>query len=593
MGKGHLSRKLAVILHADVVGSTVLVQKNESLAHERIQVAFNSFSETIAAYGGKAHEIRGDALVAEFNRASDAVSAAIAFQALNEQSNSILNDDIQPKLRIGISMGEVIIADSTITVTGVVLAQRLEQLAKPGGVVVQGSVSETVPYRMPFDYESLGDQILKGFEQTVRAFSVKLQSDEVLPTPELEVSSQIAVEKKIEDSSVPSIAVLPFANIGGDPQQEYFSDGITRDIISVLSRFKSIRVVAHHSVHQYKNQNASIIQIAKEQDVRYILEGSIRTSSDRIRINVELINSETNENCWVEQYDRKLVDIFDVQDDITKNITSSMRVRFSGGDRERLRAKGTDSIKAWGLCVMADDLLDEYKRENLVEARRMIEEAIESDPNYCSAWVVKGWMHWEESYCGWSDDFETSLKKAEKASIQALALDPENAEAWSLSSLVHMLNGETSASIETGRKAVKLAPGNAEVQSLFSVALFHGGQIDDAWIAYENSIKLSPIYPANYLLAGGDVCLVRGQIDDAIELYQRSVDLEPDSPLSRIFLVNALVEAGEETKARIASDEIRTIDKTFRITGAVREFSHDKLIRDRFKANLESMGFVE
>jgi adenylate cyclase len=593
MEKDQLSRKLAVILHADVVGSTLLVQKNETLAHERIQAAFNSFSETIAAYGGKAHEIRGDALVAEFNRASDAVPAAIAFQALNEESNSVLNDDIQPQLRIGISLGEVIIADNTITGTGVVLAQRLEQLAESGGVVVQGSVSETVPFRMPFDYESLGEQVLKGFDQPVRAFSVKLQPDEVLPTPEPEVSSLNVVGNNLETPVVPSIAVLPFTNIGGDPQQEYFSDGITRDIISVLSRFKSIRVVAHHSVQQYKNQNASIIQIAKEQDVRYILEGSIRTSSDRIRINAELINSETNENCWVEQYDRKLTDIFDVQDDITKNITSAMRVRFSGGDRERLRAKGTDSIKAWGLCVMADDLLDEYKRENLVEARRMIEEAIESDPNYCSAWVVKGWMHWEEGYCGWSDDFETSLKEAGKASIQALAIDSENAEAWSLSSLVHMLNGEPSAAIETGRKAVELAPGNAEVQSIFSVALFHGGQIDEAWIAYEKSIKLSPIYPANYLLTGGDVCLVRGHIDDAIELYQRSVDLEPDSPLGRIFLVNALLEAGEETKARIISDEILTIDKTFRIAGAVREFSHDKKIRDRFKANLESMGFVE
>ena len=593
MEKGQLSRKLAVILHADVVGSTLLVQKNETLAHERIQAAFNSFSETIAAYGGKAHEIRGDALVAEFNRASDAVPAAIAYQALNEESNSVLNDDIQPQLRVGISLGEVIIADNTITGTGVVLAQRLEQLAEPGGVVVQGSVSETVPFRMPFDYESLGEQVLKGFDQPVRAFSVKLKPDGVLPTPEPEVSSQNVVRNNLETPVAPSIAVLPFTNIGGDPQQEYFSDGITRDIISVLSRFKSIRVVAHHSVQQYKNQNASIMQIAKEQDVRYILEGSIRTSSDRIRINAELINSETNENCWVEQYDRKLTDIFSVQDDITKNITSAMRVRFSGGDRERLRAKGTNSIKAWGLCVMADDLLDEYKRENLVEARRMIEEAIESDPNYCSAWVVKGWMHWEEAYCGWSDDFDTSLKEAEKASIQALAIDSENAEAWSLASLVHMINGEPSASIEAGRKAAELAPGNAEVQSILSVALFHGGQIDDAWIAYEKSLKLSPIYPANYLLTGGDVCLHRGHIDDAIEIYQRCVDLEPGSPLGRIFLVNALLEAGEETKARIVSDEIRTIDKTFRIVGVVREFSHDKKTRDRIKANLESMGFIE
>ena len=185
MERGRLSRKLAVILHADVVGSTLLVQKNETLAHERIRAAFDSFSETIAAYGGKAPEIRGDAPVAEFNRASDAVPAVIAFQALNKESNSVLNDDIQPQLRIGISLGEVIVADNTLTGAGVVLAQRLEQLAESGGVVVQSSVSKTVPIRMPFDFESMGEKQLKGFDQPVRAFVARLQSGCEMPAPEV------------------------------------------------------------------------------------------------------------------------------------------------------------------------------------------------------------------------------------------------------------------------------------------------------------------------------------------------------------------------------------------------------------------------
>jgi len=172
MRRDRLSRKLAVILHADVVGSTSLVQKNETLAHERIQSAFNSFSKTISSYGGIAREIRGDALVAEFERASDAVTAALAFQRANEETNSTLGDEIRPKLRIGISLGEVIAADNTITGAGVVLAQRVEQLSEPGGVVVQGSVSETVPVRMPFSYESLEEQQLKGFDQPVRALFV-------------------------------------------------------------------------------------------------------------------------------------------------------------------------------------------------------------------------------------------------------------------------------------------------------------------------------------------------------------------------------------------------------------------------------------
>ena len=212
-----LSRKLAVILHADVVGSTVLVQQNETLAHERIQAVFHQFSDTIKTYGGVAREIRGDALVAEFERASDAVTAALAFQVLNGETNSTLSDDIQPKLRIGISLGEVVIADNTITGAGVVMAQRLEQLAESGGVVVQGAVSETVPIRMPFEFENLGEQILKGFDQPVRAFTVTLSPGDELPAPEKEVPLQAAETENLPIADRPTIAVLPFTNMSNEP----------------------------------------------------------------------------------------------------------------------------------------------------------------------------------------------------------------------------------------------------------------------------------------------------------------------------------------------------------------------------------------
>ena len=231
MEKDRLSRKLAVILHADVVGSTLLVQKNEALAHERIQATFHQFSETISTYGGVTHELRGDALVAKFDRASDAIPAALAFQVLNGEFNSKLDDDIQPQLRVGISLGEVIIADNAITGAGVVLAQRLEQLADSGGIVVQGAVSETVPTRMPFDFESLGEQKLKGFELPVRAFAVNLKPGESVPLPEPNVDKQVKTaplnkssnQPVTVDTGKPSIAVLPFNNMSGDVEREYFS----------------------------------------------------------------------------------------------------------------------------------------------------------------------------------------------------------------------------------------------------------------------------------------------------------------------------------------------------------------------------------
>ena len=301
MGRDQLSRKLAVILHADVVGSTSLVQQDETLAHKRIQATFHQFSETISSYGGVTHELRGDALVAEFDRASDAVPAALAFQILNGEFNARLNDDIQPQLRIGISLGEVIIADNTITGAGVVLAQRLEQLADSGGIVVQGAVSETVPTRMPFDFESLGEQKLKGFELPVRAFAVSLKSGESVPLPEPNANkldktvplNESSVQSVTTEIGKPSIAVLPFNNMSGDEEQEYFSDGMTEDMITELSRFHDLFVIARHSSFAFKNQAFDIVDIGNKLGVQYLVEGSVRKSSGHVRITAQLIEVAT------------------------------------------------------------------------------------------------------------------------------------------------------------------------------------------------------------------------------------------------------------------------------------------------------------
>ena len=313
MEKDQLSRKLAVILHADVVGSTALVQKNETLAHERIQSAFENFSEIIKAYGGIAREIRGDALVAEFDRASDAVAAALAFQIINGEFNSTLIDDIQPQLRIGISLGEVIIADNTITGAGVVLAQRLEQLAEPGGAVVQGSVSETVPSRMPFEFEGLGEQMVKGFDQPVRAFIATLKSGEKPPAPDEMVSASEATPSGPQIPDEPSIAVLPFTNMSNDPEQEYFSDGITEDIITALSKISSMLVIARNSTFIYKGKAVDVKQVGRDQGVRYVLEGGVRKAGNRVRITAQLIDTTTGQHRWAERYDRNMEDIFAVQ----------------------------------------------------------------------------------------------------------------------------------------------------------------------------------------------------------------------------------------------------------------------------------------
>ena len=334
-------------------------------------------------------------------------------------------------------------------------------------------------------------------------------------------------------------------------------------------------------------------EIAEQQNVRYILVGNIRTSENKIRVNTELVDSVTSENCWVEQYEKDLGDIFSVQDDIVKNITVAMQVRFSGGERDRQRARGTRSIKAWLLCLAATDLQDSYIKENVLEARRLANKALQLDSNYCYAWVILGWAHWQDIYCGWSDSPDRSLVEAGSAAQTALELDSTNAEAWSLSGLIHVMRHESDKGIEACQRAIDLEPGNAEVHALLACAQCPAGLYDKAKISYETSLRLCPVLPSWYLLSGGIIDLLSGQFKEAISKFQKGIEMVPSSPLCRFYLVDALIEAGEHDRAVAVAQEIKALDESFGISGLVRAHSYDKAEHDRFRNNLVSAGLLE
>jgi adenylate cyclase len=355
-------RKLAVILHADVVGSTALVQQDEATAHERIQAAFRRLSMTSENYGGTAHEIRGDALVAEFARASDAVCAALAFQAENTDHNRNLGDDIRPEVRVGISLGEVVVADNTVTGAGVVLAQRLEQLAAPGGVVVQGSVSETVPSRLPFDFHNLGEQTLKGFDRPVRAFAVHVVPGERIPDSEPDTGAENIVAPPSEVPDKPSIVVLPFTNMSSDPEQEYFSDGVSEDVITDLSKVSGLFVIARNSAFAYKDKASNIPDVCRELGVRFALEGSVRKAGNRVRITAQLIDGASGGHLWAERYDRDLTDIFAVQDEVTQQIVGALEITLSDAEQSRIVDGGTRNVDAHDFFLKGRELLFGHKR---------------------------------------------------------------------------------------------------------------------------------------------------------------------------------------------------------------------------------------
>ncbi len=374
--------KLAVILHADVVGSTTLVQEDERIAHERIRDAFRRFAETITAYGGMPHELRGDALVAEFERASDSVGAALAFQAANCEHNASLSDAIRPEVRVGIALGEVVIADGTMTGAGVVLSQRLEQLAESGGVVIQGAVCEAIPPRLAFVYESLGEQTVKGFDKPIRAYAVAVSEGGEIPAPE-----KGRPEAK-EQPARPFIAVLPFENLSSDPGHGIFSDGITEEIITELSRFQDLRVLARTSAFGVKENGLGLEELHRELGVNYVLEGSVRRGGQRVRITVKLVDARTGSPVWAERYDRDLVDVFELEDEIARAVVAVVPERLGHAELERVKRQAPANLSAYDCLLRAKWHHHQRTPKDNAEALDMLERAIELDPQCASAY---GW----------------------------------------------------------------------------------------------------------------------------------------------------------------------------------------------------------
>ena len=610
MEKDHLSRKLAVILHADVVGSTSLVQKQETLAHKRIQAVFHQFSETINSYNGKTREIRGDALVAEFDRASDAVVAAIAFQTLNEELNASVDDEIKPHLRIGISLGEVIIADNTITGAGVVLAQRLEQLARSGGVVVQGSISETVPTRMPFEFKGLGEQMVKGFDRPVRAFSVSLQPGEILPAPEidevsendrqdeLQAPSKLSSEfyealigEHLELPENPSIAILPFQNIGGDSDQEYLADGMSEDIITTLSRVPDLIVIARNSTLVYKGCAVDVRQVGQELGVHHVLNGSIRKFGDRMRVTAQLVNTLSGDNVWAEHYDRRLEDIFAIQDEITRKIVVELQVKLGAGELSRLTASGTDSVEAWGLIMRAGVLVEAHSPDDTELAKQLTKRALELDNNYSHAWVILGWVYWQESVFKWSSEPERSMQEAFEATQKAITADVNNPSGYSLLGNIYMVRGDKSQAIEMCRKAIEIAPGNSYSVAYLANVLVDIGQITEGIQKMKRAIRLCPFPPVWYFILLGTGYHLSGNNQAADIALNLALERDSNSYFARLWLASTLVEMGRLEEAREVSKAALDIEPTFSALSWAESFKSES--HARLKNNLRAAGFSE
>ena len=560
------SGKLSVILHADVADSTVLVQRDEHLAHERIHDAFRRFGNTIDLYQGQVLELRGDALLAEFDRASDAVAATLAFQVDHTYLLSRLKDDLRPTIRVGVALGEIIVADNTVTGTGVILAQRVEQLADPGALCITAAVHEALPKRMPFELESLGEQNLQGFDEPVLVYRVELKAGESAPAsrpiardlrPKIPVSLVAAVlivvilasgtfywfdqrsfrknqgatqatESQLAEK--PSLAVLPFTNISDDARQEYFADGMTEDLITDLSKVSGLLVIARNSAFVYKNNPQEPRQIAKDLGVRYLLEGSVRRDTDRVRINVQLIDASTGAHIWAERYDENLVDVFALQDKVTRRIVATLEVKLKPDEVGLAGGTETGNVLAYDAFLKGSAKSLTRTPEDSAEAISHFRRALELDPNYTSAIAALAQLYWDYSH---NPRFNALVDPPVAGSYPASGYQT-HVNAWHFFRRLRSTEGKPSVrahslaarmfqrqrrfdeAMAEARRAVELGPNDSGAHAALIENLIYAGDAEQALEWIEKSLPLDPVAPGEMLFLKGMALLTLGRPEEAV-----------------------------------------------------------------------------
>jgi len=629
MDKDQLSRKLAVILHADVVGSTSLVQQNEALAHERIKGAFDRFSEIISSYSGITRELRGDALLAEFDRASDAVSAALAFQISNRDFNSTLKDDIQPSLRIGVSLGEVIVADNTITGAGVVLAQRVEQLADPDGLCITAALHEALPRHMPFELDDLGEQVLKGFDDPVHVYRVSITSGQSIPPPEQNykispssrrwqvvtsaiVALVIAIllsyffapwehgtQKAQVDTAVTlvdklSIAVLPFDNMSDDPNTDYFSDGISEDIITDLSQLKNLAVIARNSSFTYRNTSTKVQDIGKDLGAKYLLEGSVRKAGNRVRITAQLIDTVNGHHLWAERFDRDLTEIFVLQDEITEKIVSALSIQLSGDEQQQLAKNATNNFEAYDYFLQAQILSARFTKEDLIEAAQIYRNVIELDPGFARAYGALAIALTRQVVLGYSDSPAETKERSLEMAHKAVAINPDSPQAqWALG-YVYMYRNQFDNAIKALKRSVSLSPSYADGYAMLALINNNLGHAEEAIRLINKGMKLNPYYSWDYLYNLGRAYYALGEYQKATEHLQQALERNAAPRAARLFLIASLVqlERLEDSEWEVMQLEISNPEVTLSHLNNVLVIADTELL-NRLIDDLRSAGMAE
>ncbi len=485
MASDPLNRKLTAILYTDVAGYSRHTGGDEEGTHRRVMEILDNASHQISASGGSVLRYSGDAILAEFSSAVGAVKTALEIQGELARQNQALDDDKKVQIRVGINIGDVIEDRGEVYGDGVNLAARLEAVAPEGGICMSASVHEQVLGKVDARFSDDGEEEFKNINRPVHVYRWQ---------PEME-TALISEDKIPHTSEKPSIAVLALANMNHDPDLDFIGEGITEDLITALSKIRSFKVISRESTFSYKGTSTDVRQIAKELDVKFVLEGSVRKAGNRVRVTAQLIDADTGHHVWAERYDREMEDIFDLQDEMVEIIAAALEPELNAFERERAVGKPPGNLDAWELYQRALWHMWKYEDESVTTAIELFKQAIEADPGFAPAYAYFAYSCYITVIMGYTQDPKSRLQDGMNAARKALQCDDKDAISYFAIGRIQMMQGDHDASIAALNKSIELNPCFAQAYHGLGFALSLAGEFEDSRRSLDKAVAISPRDP--------------------------------------------------------------------------------------------------
>ncbi len=597
-----VKRKLTAILSADVKGYSRLMGEDEKGTVHTLNAYKEVMTGLIQHHRGRVVDAPGDNLLAEFASVVDAVECAVEIQKELKTKNAELAENRRMEFRIGVNLGDVIEEGDRIYGDGVNIAARLESLSDAGGICISGTAFDQVKNKLSVGYQYLGKQTVKNIPDPVRAYKVLMGPEAAgkvigeeepketrwgwkavaavvalalvagglvwnfyLRAPRIEPASKEKMAFPLPDK--PSIAVLPFVNMSEDPKQEFFADGMTEEIITALSKGPNLFVIASNSTFTYKGKAVKVKQVSEELGVRYVLEGSIQRSGDRIRINAQLIDALTGHHLWAERYDRDVKDIFAIQDEITMKIITALQVKLTSGEMIHVLAKGAKNMDAFTKYLQAVDLWTRLTKETNAQAKKLLEEAIALDPEYPGPYIGLAKTYGMDVFLGTTESPDQSLARAFEFAQKAISLDNTNGAAYSVLSWLYATKKQYEKAIAKSERAISLNPNSAESYMRLGLILAYAGRAEEGIPYIQNALRLNPFPSPNYFSNLAMIYCESGHYEKAIEAAKRALQSEPNSPIPNVTLAISYIRLGREEEARAAAAEVRRTNPKWSLNG--------------------------